>query len=87
MFSRKPARFIAAGLAAGAIAGGAYGIVSATSSSSPTAARAATTPLAFRGLGSGGSNARSGTAAGGSIGTVSDISGSGFTLVTSPARR
>jgi hypothetical protein len=82
MFSRKPTRFVAAGLAAAAAAGGVYGIVSATSSNSPTAAGAATPPPAFRGRGSGGSNARSGPAAGGSIGTVSGISSSGFTLLT-----
>jgi hypothetical protein len=66
---------------------GTYGIVNATSSSSPTAASAATPPPAFRGAGSGGSNARSGPAAGGSIGTVSDISTSGFTLVTSAGQK
>jgi membrane-bound inhibitor of C-type lysozyme len=87
MFSRKPVRFIAACLAAAAVAGGAYGIVSATSSSSPATASAATAPGGFRGVGSAGSNARSGPAAGGSIGTVSDISVSGFTLVTSAGQK
>jgi hypothetical protein len=87
MFSRKPVRFIAAGLAAAAVAGGAYGIVSATSSSSPTTASAATAPPAFRGSGIGGSNARSGPVAGGSIGTVNDISTSRFTLVTSAGQK
>ena len=79
MFSRKPVRFIAAGLAAAAVAGGAYGVVSATSSSSPASAGAATAPNR--------SNARSGPAAGGSIGTVSDVSGSGFTLATSSGQK
>jgi membrane-bound inhibitor of C-type lysozyme len=87
MFSRKPARLIAAGLAAAAVAGGAYGIVSATSSSGPTNASAATALPAFRGAGGGGSNARSGPAVGGSIGTVSDIATSGFTLVTSAGQK
>jgi membrane-bound inhibitor of C-type lysozyme len=87
MFSRKPAVLLAAGLAAAAVAGGAYGIVGATSGSSPAAASAATVPPAFRGLGSGGSNPRSGPAAGGSIGTVSDISASGFTLATSAGQK
>ena len=88
MFSRNPARFFAAGLAAAAVAGGAYGIVNATSSTSPAAASAATTPpRAFRGLGSGGSNARSGPAEGGSIGTVSGVSTSGFTLTTSAGQK
>jgi hypothetical protein len=87
MFSRKPARFIAAGLAAAAVAGGAYGIVNATSSGSPTADSTARAPAALRGAGSGGSNARSAPAAGGSIGAVSDISTSGFTLVTSAGQK
>ncbi len=84
MFSPKPVRFFLAGLAAAAVVGGAYGIVSATSSSSPTTASA---PPAFRGSGIGGSNARSGPAAGGSIGTVNDMSTSGFTLVTSAGQK
>jgi membrane-bound inhibitor of C-type lysozyme len=87
MFSPKPIRFFVAGLAAAAVASGAYGIVSATSSSSPTTASAATAPPAFRGAGRGGSNARSGPGAGGSIGTVTDISTSGFTLVTSAGQK
>jgi membrane-bound inhibitor of C-type lysozyme len=87
MFSRKPVRFIAAGLAAAAVAGGTYGIVNATTSSSPTPASAATPPPTFRGPGSAGSNARSGPAAGGSIGTANDISRSGFTLVTSTGQK
>jgi hypothetical protein len=87
MFSPKPVRFFVAGLAASAVAGGTYGILNATSSSSPTTANAATAPTAFRGAGSRGSNARSGPAAGGSIGTVNDLSTSGFTLVTSAGQR
>jgi hypothetical protein len=87
MFSRKPARFFAAALAAAAVAGGAYGIVNATSSSSPAAASAASPSPAFRGLGRGGSNARSGPASGGSIGTVNDVSSSGFTLATSAGQK
>ena len=74
MFSRKPARLIAAGIAAFAVAGGAYAVVHAMSSSTPTA---------FRGAG----NARSGPAAGGSIGTVSSSSSSGFILVTSTGQK
>ena len=87
MFLPKPVRFFVTGLAAAAVAGGAFGIVSATSSSSPTAASAATAPPAVRGVGSGGSNARSGPATGGSIGTVNNISASGFTLVTSAGQK
>ena len=83
MFSSKSARLVAAVVAAAAISGGAYGLVDATSSSSPPAANAATAPPAFRGTGSGASNARSGPAAGGSIGTVRDVTAKGFTLLTS----
>jgi membrane-bound inhibitor of C-type lysozyme len=87
MFSPRPTRFFFAVLAAAAVAGGTYGILDATSSSSPTAANATPAPLAFRGAGGGGSNARSGPAAGGSIGTVNDLSTSGFTLVTSAGQK
>jgi hypothetical protein len=87
MFPRKPSRLVAAGIAAVAVAGGAYGAVNATSSGTPATTSAATGPAAFRGAGSGGSNARSGPAAGGSIGTVSGISRSGFTLVTSTGQK
>jgi hypothetical protein len=78
-FSRKPIRFLAAGLAAVLIGGGTFGIVSAVTGggSSAAATAAATTTHA------GGSNARSGPAAGGSVGKVSALSPSGFTLVTS----
>src|SRR6202140_5444577 len=91
MFSRKLTRSIAVGAAAIAVAGGSYGIVSATSSSaspaassSPSAASSSpassSPPAASRGSGGGGSNARSGPAAGGSSGTVSSVSTSGFTM-------
>jgi hypothetical protein len=87
MFSRKPARFIAAALAAAAVVGGIYGIVDATSSSSPATASAATAPASPRGSGAAGSNARSGPAAGGSTGTVAGVTASGFTLVTTAAQK
>jgi hypothetical protein len=91
--SRKPTQFLAAGIAAIVIAGGTFGIASAASNggSSPAATIPAATagggarPATFSGVpgaGGGGSNARSGPAAGGSIGTVSNLSGSGFTLTT-----
>jgi uncharacterized protein YaaQ len=91
--TRKPTRFVAAGIAAIVIAGGTFGIASAASNggSSPAATIPAAAagghalPAGFPGRpGSGaqGSNARSGPAAGGSIGTVSNLSGSGFTLTT-----
>jgi hypothetical protein len=83
MFSRRLTKSIAVGTAALAIAGGAYGIVSATASSSPATAPGTGTPASgqpsFR---SGASNARSGPAAGGTVGTVGSVSASSFTLKT-----
>jgi hypothetical protein len=92
-FSGKSSRFLAAGIAAIVIGAGTFGIVSAASSSGSSAAAAvpaSTTaggphPGGFpgpSGSGGGGSNARSGPAAGGSIGKVSSMSTSGFTLST-----
>src|SRR6266516_2246393 len=75
--SRKLTKSIAAGVAAIAIAGASYGIVSATSGGG-----------AAGGPGSGGgSNARSGPAAGGSSGTASSVSTSGFTLTTAAGQK
>ena len=85
MPSRKLTRSIVAGAAAIAIAGGSYGIVSATSSSASTAA--SSSPAASSGSGGGGSNARSGPAAGGSSGTVGSVSTSGFTMTTSAGQK
>jgi hypothetical protein len=85
MFSRKLTRSIAIGATAMAIGGGAYGIVSATASTGSGTATTATSPSATSGQpvrGGGGSNARSGPAAGGSIGKVSSVSKSGFRLLT-----
>jgi hypothetical protein len=89
MSSRKLTRSIIVGAAAIAVAGGSYGIVSATSSSSPAAASTSTsTSIAGSpASGGGGSNARSGPAAGGSSGTVSSLSTSGFTLTTSAGQK
>ncbi len=88
--SRKGTRLLAAGIAAVVIGGGAAGIVSATSSSDSGTAAAATSPSATSGQhmpGGGGSNARSGPAPGGSLGTVDSVSGSGFTLTTSAGQK
>jgi hypothetical protein len=91
MVSRKLTRSIVVGVAAIAVAGGSYGIVSATSSSGTAAA--STTPAASssaaagHGFGAGGSNARSGPAAGGSSGTVGSVSTSGFTMSTSTGQK
>ena len=90
MFSRRLTRPIAIGATAIAVAGGAYGIVSATASTGSSAASAATSPSATAGqpLRSGrGSNARSGPAAGGSSGTVDSVSKSSFTITTSAGQK
>jgi hypothetical protein len=86
MPSRKLTRSIVVGVAAIAIAGGSYGIVSATTDggSSTASSGSSTASSGFGGhVGSGGgSNARSGPEPGGASGTVSSPSTSGFTLST-----
>jgi membrane-bound inhibitor of C-type lysozyme len=91
MFSSNRSKVIASGIAAIVIAGGSYGIVAATSSSTTTASTSSSSASghafpAGSGTGSG-SNARSGPAAGGSIGTASSVSASGFTLTTSAGQK
>ncbi len=92
MVYRKLTKSIAAGVAAIAIAGGSYGIVSATSGGSSAAASSGG-PTSSGGAaggpgsGGGGSNARSGPAAGGSSGTASSVSTSGFTLTTAAGQK
>ncbi len=91
--SRKSRRFLAGGLAIVLVVVGTFGIVSAASSGG--ASSAVVTPattgegganvsrfLEASRSGGRGSNARSGPAAGGSIGTVNGASATGFTLVT-----
>ena len=97
MFSRKFSRSIAVGAVAIAVAGGSYGIVSATSGSGSTASSSSSAapssssaaPSSGSAGGSGGeaSNARSGPAAGGAVGTVDSVSSSGFTLTTSAGQK
>ncbi|MEA2265556.1 MAG: hypothetical protein QOE27_1139, partial [Solirubrobacteraceae bacterium] len=90
MFSRRLTRSIAIGATAIAIGGGAYGIINATASTgSGTVTTASSTSAASgqRVAGGGGSNARSGPAAGGSIGKVTSVSTSGFTLLTSAGEK
>ena len=91
MVSRNLTKSIAAGVAAIAIAGGSYGIVSATSSGSSAAASSGTAgsggAAGGPGSGGGGSNARSGPAAGGTSGTASSVSTSGFTLTTAAGQK
>jgi hypothetical protein len=86
MFSSKLTRSIAVGAAAIAVAGGSYGIVSATSSNA-SAAASSSSPAASGSSGGGGSNARSGPAPGGSSGTVGSVSTSGFTITTSAGQK
>src|SRR3954454_12775105 len=96
MLSGRLIKSIAIGATALAIGGGAYGIVSATGSNSSASATAATAPTSVHPAShSGGSNARSDPAAGGTTGTADSVSASSFTLttptgqkvaVTSPAR-
>jgi hypothetical protein len=85
MSARKLTRSIVVGVAAVAIAGGSYGVVSATTSSGSSAASGgSSTASGGSGSGSGsGSDARSGPEPGGSAGTVASTSASGFTVSTS----
>jgi hypothetical protein len=90
MFSSTRNKVIAAGAAAIVIGSGSYGIVTATSSSATTTVSTSSSGHPFAGgsgSGASGSNARSGPAAGGAIGTVSSVSASGFTLTTSGGQK
>jgi hypothetical protein len=91
MFSQKLTRSIAIGATAIAIGGGTYGIVSATASNGSGTATTATHPAATSAQSAPnsrpGGNARSGPAAGGSIGKVSSVSASGFGLLTSAGEK
>jgi hypothetical protein len=92
MFSRKRTRAIAVGVAAIAVAGGAYGIVSATASGGSAAASTANTTTVVSTprsgpIAGGASNARSGPAAGGTVGTVDSVSRSSFTVSTSAGQK
>ncbi|MCW3018840.1 MAG: hypothetical protein JWN10_1148 [Solirubrobacterales bacterium] len=90
MFSQRFTRYIAIGAAVIAIGGGTYGILGTTASTgSGTATTASSTSAisAQRVPGGGGSNARSGPAAGGSSGTVNSVSKSSFTILTSAGQK
>ena len=84
MFYSKFTISIAAGVAAIAIGGGSYAIVSATSS---TASASANTGSAGGARSGAGSNARSGPASGGASGTIASVSTSGFSLSTSAGQK
>jgi hypothetical protein len=85
--SRKATRLLAAGIAAVLIGGGAAGIVASSSGSGTATAATSVSATSGQHVPGGGSNARSGPAAGGSVGTVDSVSGSGFTLVTSAGQK
>jgi hypothetical protein len=90
MLSQKLIKPIAVVAAAIAVGGGAYGIIGATAgngsgTATTTSSSSATSAQPFAGRG--GSNARSGPAAGGSIGTVDNVSKSSFTLSTSAGQK
>ena len=87
MASRKLTMSIAAAAAAIAIGGGSYAIVSAASGSASASASASSSPASGPRTSGGASNARSGPAAGGTEGTVSSVSPSGFTLTTSAGQK
>ncbi len=94
-FNRSLTIVLAAAIAAILVAGASFGIVDAVTGggSSAAATVAATTAASgarsggFSGGSGSGSNARSGPAAGGSLGAVSSLSTSGFTLTTSAGQK
>src|SRR3954447_1200883 len=86
MFTRRLTKPLAIGAAVLVIAGGSYGIVSAASSNGSAGASTGQTPRAGF-TAKAGSNARSGPAAGGVVGTVSSVSTSSFTVSTSGGQK
>jgi hypothetical protein len=86
MLTRRLTRPLAVGAVVVVLAGGSYGIVSATSGNgSAGASTGQTAPM--HAPGAAGSNARSGPAAGGVVGTVSATSASSFTVSTSAGQQ
>jgi membrane-bound inhibitor of C-type lysozyme len=85
LLSNKKGRWVTAGLLGPVIGLSAYGGTS--SSVAATTPSTAAAHGARSGFGGGGSNARSGPAAGGSIGKVSSVSTSGFGLLTSAGEK
>jgi hypothetical protein len=86
MLSQRLIRPVAIGAAVVVIAGGGYGIVSATSGNG-SAGASTVQPAQARFTAKAGSNARSGPAAGGVVGTVSSVSASSFTVSTSAGQK
>jgi hypothetical protein len=90
MFSQRLTRSIAIGATAIVIGGGAYGVLSAAAgngSGTVTTASSTSATSGLRVLGGRVSNARSGPAAGGSIGKVSSVSTAGFGLLTAAGQK
>jgi membrane-bound inhibitor of C-type lysozyme len=90
MFSSKRSTVIAAGAAAALIAAvaacGSSASGTAASGSTPASAAASSSPDGGPGSG-GAANARSGPAAGGSAGTITSVSTTGFTLTTAAGEK
>jgi Domain of unknown function (DUF5666) len=86
MLTRRLNRPLAAGAVIVVLAGGSYGIVSATSGNGSAGASTGQTAT-MRSPGMAGSNARSGPAAGGVVGTVSSASASSFTVLTAAGQQ
>jgi hypothetical protein len=84
MPSRKLTRSIVVAVAAMAIGGGSYAVVSASTGSGSSTASSGLPPASSAGSGS---NARSGPEPGGSAGTVTSTSASGFTLTTAGGQK
>jgi hypothetical protein len=90
MFSQKlngPVALVAAAIAVGGVAYGIIGATAGNGSGTATTASSSSATSAQTLAGRGGSNARSGPAAGGTIGTVDNVSKSSFTLSTSAGQK
>jgi hypothetical protein len=89
VLSNRIGRWVVAVAVAGAVIAGS--VAAATSNSTTAAPSAQSAPSAAAtgrpGGGGGGSNARSGPAEGGSLGTVTSVSASGFTLTTAAGQQ
>jgi hypothetical protein len=85
LLSSRKRGWVTAGLLVPVIGLSACGGTSTSAAATTTSATAA--PAALPGSGGGGANARSGPAAGGSIGKVSSVSTSGFVLLTSAGQK
>jgi hypothetical protein len=86
MLTRRLSKPLAIGAAVVVIGGGAYGITSATSGNGSAGASTVQTAKAGP-MATAGSNARSGPAAGGVVGTVGSVSTSSFTVSTSAGQK